>query len=70
MAGLGDRYFSDPLVDAAEESQDVVDEFFAQAVDLAEAGRDLKERKNKLKVYQSRRKNEAVDGSTSGLNNW
>ena len=30
-AGLGEPYFSDPLVDAAKESQDVVDEFFSQS---------------------------------------
>lgn len=69
-AGLGDRYFSNPLVDAAEESQDVVDEFFQQAEDLAKAGRDVKERKKMLKVYENRRKNEKTDGSITGLNNW
>lgn len=70
-AGLGGRYFSDPLVDAAEESQDVVDEFFAQAQDLAKkAGKDVKERKARLKLYEHRRKNEAIDGTTTGLNNW
>ncbi len=58
------------MVDAMEESQEVVDEFFAQAEDLAKAGRDISERKKMLKVYQDRRKNEAVDGSTTGLNNW
>ena len=69
-AGLGDRYFSNAIVDAAEESQDVVDEFFQQADDLAKVGNDIKERKNILKMYETRRKDEAVDGSTSGLNNW
>jgi len=69
-AGLGDRYFSNALIDSAEESQDVVDEFFAQANKLAEAGKDVSQRKTMLKVYQNRRKSEAVDGSTSGLNNW
>jgi len=69
-AGLGDRYFSNALVDAAEESQDVVDEFFAQAQELATVGKDLKERKKILKVYETRRKNEATDGSITGLNNW
>ena len=69
-AGLGDRYFSDPLIDAAEESQEVVDEFFAQAEDLAKVGKDVKERKKALKLYENRRKNEAVDGSTTGVNNW
>jgi len=69
-AGLGDRYFSNALVDALEESQDVVDEFFSQAEEIAKAGKDIKERKKLLKVYEHRRKNEAVDGSASGLNNW
>lgn len=69
-AGLGDRYFSDPLVDAQEESQHVVDEFFAQANEIAEAGTDREERKKKLQVYKERRKNEASDGVVNGLNNW
>ncbi len=69
-AGLGERYFSNALVDAAEESQEVVDEFFAQANDLAKAGRDIKERKKSLKVYENRRKSEANDGRVEGLNNW
>lgn len=59
------------MVDAQEESQEVVDEFFSQAQDLADkAGKDVSERKKALKLYQDRRKNEAVDGSTTGLNNW
>lgn len=57
-AGLGDRYFSDPLVDAQEESQQVVDEFFQQATEVAAAGRDTAERKRRLEVYKNRRKNE------------
>lgn len=69
-AGLGERYFSNPLVDAQEESQEVVDEFFAQANEIAEAGNDHKERKKRLEVYKSRRKNEADDGILNGLNNW
>jgi len=69
-AGLGDRYFSDPLIDAQEESQDVVDEFFAQAKELTKAGNSVKERKRLLSVYKDRRKNEATDGSVIGLNNW
>lgn len=69
-AGLGGRYFSDPLQDAQEESQEVVDEFFAQANEIAEAGRDVTERKKRLQVYKNRRKNEATDGQISGLNNW
>jgi hypothetical protein len=69
-AGIGKRYFSDALVDAAEESQDVVDEFFAQAQTLSKAGWDVKERKKALKVYENRRKSEAADGTITGLNNW
>jgi predicted adenine nucleotide alpha hydrolase (AANH) superfamily ATPase len=69
-AGLGDRYFSDPIVDAQEESQHVVDEFFAQANELASAGEDRTERKKRLELYKTRRKNEATDGVTNGLNNW
>ena len=70
-AGLGDRYFSDPLVDAAEESQDVVDEFFSQANEIAEtAGNDVMKRKEALKVYKDRRKTEKTDGVVNGFNNW
>ena len=69
-AGLGERYFSDPLIDAAEESQEVVDEFFAQASELAKVGNDKKNRKEQLKLYQERRKTEAVDGKINGINNW
>ena len=69
-AGLGERYFTDPIVDAQEESQEVVDEFFAQANEIAEAGKDLKERKKRLTVYEDRRKNEANDGINNGINNW
>jgi hypothetical protein len=69
-AGLGDRYFSDPIVDAQEESQSVVDEFFAQAKEIAEAGQDRIERKKRLEVYKERRKSEAIDGVTNGINNW
>jgi len=58
-------------VDALEESQDVVDEFFSQANELAaETGSDLKKRKEALKVYKDRRKNEKDDGVANGLNNW
>ena len=67
----GRSSISDPLVDAAEESQDVVDEFFAQANELAEkSGNDLVKRKEALKVYKDRRKNEKDDGVMNGLNNW
>jgi len=70
-AGLGERYFSDPMVDAQEESQDVVDEFFSQAKTIADAaGTNVKERKRQLKIYEGRRKNQAADGRIQGLNNW
>lgn len=69
-AGIGDRYFSDALIDAQEESQEVVDEFFAQANEIAEAGTDRAERKKRLAVYKNRRKNEADDGVINGFNNW
>jgi len=68
---MGDRYFSDPLVDAAEESQDVVDEFFSQANEIAEqSGSDIQKRKEALKVYKDRRKSEKNDGVVNGFNNW
>ena len=69
-AGLGERYFTDPVVDAQEESQEVVDEFFQQANMIAEAGKDLKQRKQKLAIYKDRRKTEASDGIVNGINNW
>jgi predicted adenine nucleotide alpha hydrolase (AANH) superfamily ATPase len=69
-AGIGNRYFSDPLADATEESQDVVDEFFAQANEISKAGGDREARKQKLEVYQNRRKTEKDSGVEVGLNNW
>ena len=70
-AGMGDRYFSNPLVDAAEESQDVVDEFFSQANEIAEqSGSDIQKRKEAIKVYKDRRKSEKNDGVVNGFNNW
>lgn len=69
-AGLGNRYFSNAIEDAEEENQDVVDEFFAQAEEIAQAGNDRTERKKRLEVYKDRRKNEATDGVVNGLNNW
>ena len=63
--------FSDALVDAAGESQDVVDELFWQRKIIAKAGKDLKGRQHILKGYEDRRrKNEASDGTTAGLINW
>lgn len=69
-AGLGNRYFSNAIEDAEEENQDVVDEFFAQAEEIAQAGTDRTERKKKLEIYKDRRKSEANDGVINGLNNW
>jgi len=69
-AGLGERYFSNPIVDAAEETQDVVDEFFRQVNEIAEAGNDVAKRKERYAVYKNRRKNEKADGTIDGLNNW
>ena len=70
QAGLGERYFTNPIADAAEESQEVVDEFFKQAEEIAGVGNDVSKRKEALSVYQNRRKNEKADGTISGLNNW
>ena len=81
-AGLGERYFSDPITDAQEESQDVVDEFFKVANEIAAVsitidGTDgdggdevVKKRKAALRAYGERRKNEKDDGIINGLNNW
>mmetsp|Transcript_22436 Transcript_22436/g.62603 ORF Transcript_22436/g.62603 Transcript_22436/m.62603 type:complete len:368 (-) Transcript_22436:1318-2421(-) len=69
-AGLGNRYFTDPVLDAAEESQDVVDEFFAQATEIEKAGNDRTERKKTLEQYKDRRKTEKEVGKDFGLNNW
>ena len=58
-------------MDAAEESQDVVDEFFSQANEIAEtAGNNIMKRKEALKAYKDRRKTEKTDGIVNGLNNW
>lgn len=69
-AGIGNRCFTDPTIDSAEESQDVVDEFFAQAQEVAAAGNNRIDRTKTLQVYRDRRKSEALDGTTHGLNNW
>lgn len=59
------------MVDAKEESQDVVDEFFSQAKAMSDAaGKDVKERKRQLKIYEGRRKTQKADGDVKGLNNW
>ncbi|CAB9496730.1 Epoxyqueuosine reductase QueH [Seminavis robusta] len=70
QAGLGNRYFSDPLADALEESQDVVDEFFHQAQEVAAAGDSKQDRKKALETYKDRRKNQKEAGIEFGLNNW
>jgi hypothetical protein len=75
---LGERFFTDPIKDAEEESQDVVDEFFKVANEIAEvlttteSGFDevVKRRKEALRAYEERRKNEKDDGIIHGLNNW
>lgn len=69
-AGLGERYFTDPEVDAAEEAQHVVDEFFTQANELAKAGRNAEERKRLLKIYENRKKTSTNGGGDASLNNW
>jgi hypothetical protein len=81
-AGLGERYFSDPITDAQEESQDVVDEFFKVANEIAAVSTTIdgtagdggdevvKKRKAALKAYGERRKSEKDDGIINGLNNW
>ena len=48
-----------------------MDEFFASANEIANiSGNDVSKRKDALRVYKDRRKNEAVDGNINGLNNW
>ena len=78
-AGLGERYFTDPIKDAMEESQEVVDEFFAVANEIAavstrggDGGDDdpVRRRREALKAYGERRKCEKDDGVVNGLNNW
>jgi len=59
-AGLGTRYFEDPVADAEEESQEVVDQFFADAAQQFGSQR-LK------KQYEHRRRSEQ---NGEGLNNW
>jgi len=48
----------------------VVDEFFLQANELSEAGRDTIERRKALSLYSDRRKSEKADGVNIGMNNW
>jgi len=62
--------FRHPFVDYFCISITVVDEFFLQANELAEAGRDTIERRKALSLYSDRRKSEKVDGVNIGMNNW
>lgn len=72
------RYFTDPEVDAEEESQEVVDEFFSNANEIADA--EGKEERDKLwDVYKERKKQQlsaeesgggAGDGMLADVNNW
>ena len=59
-AGVGSRYYVDPEADAAEESQEEVDAFFASA----ESGFD-----NNTRVLQGRRRSESTEGGVD-QNNW
>ena len=59
VAGLGERYFTDPEADAAEENQEVVDSFFA---DAQEQFGDERLRRQ----FEGRRK----DVHDVGVNNW
>jgi len=59
-AGLGTRYFEDPVADAEEESQEVVDQFFADAARHFDDAR--------LKRQYEHRKKSVAHGE--GLNNW
>ena len=57
---MGSRYYVDPEADAAEESQEEVDAFFASA----ESGFD-----NNTRVLQGRRRSESTEGGVD-QNNW
>jgi len=59
-AGLGTRYFEDPVADAEEENQEVVDQFFKDASRQFDNER--------LKKQFEHRKKSQTDGD--GLNNW
>jgi len=61
-AGVGSRYYVDPEADAAEESQDEVDAFFASAV--AEIPFDS------AKVLQGRQRSDGADAANEKTNNW
>lgn len=63
-AGLGTRYFEDSVADAEEESQEVVDSFFASA---QESFGDEKLKEKLRQQFEGRQK--SSDGG-AGLNNW
>eukprot|EP01052_Picozoa_sp_SAG31_P014243 SAG31_NODE_877_length_11303_cov_18.744556_3_plen_248_part_00 len=65
-AGLGTRYFEDPEADAAEESQEVVDAFFADAAN--EFGDENLRIKKLQKQFEGRQK--SGTSASEGLNNW
>lgn len=66
-AGLGTRYFEDVETDAAEESQEVVDSFFADANEhFGDSKRVVRQASKIESVFEGRRKS-ATD---SALNNW
>jgi hypothetical protein len=72
-AGMGDRYFTNPEVDAEEESQEVVDEFFSSANEVATAD-DKEEREKLWNLYKERKKQQqaagAEDDGLAAVNNW
>jgi len=68
-AGLGERWFTDPDVDAAEEAQEVVDDFFKGANVVAASASSSDERRALWKDYTERRKTSGAAGG-EGLNNW
>ena len=55
-AGQGARYFSDPVADAEEEKQEVVDAFFASATAPVAFGDERRQ------LYADRKKCQALDG--------
>jgi predicted adenine nucleotide alpha hydrolase (AANH) superfamily ATPase len=59
-AGLGTRYFNDPETDAAEEKQEVVDQFFKDAETHFDNAR-------LQKLYEGRKKDQEAE---AGKNNW
>jgi predicted adenine nucleotide alpha hydrolase (AANH) superfamily ATPase len=60
-AGLGGRYFADPVADAEEESQEVVDQFFSDAARQFDSER-------LQKCYADRRR--TAESLGTDVNNW